>query len=98
MGRNNDRSPAVTMEVNGNPDRILKENRKVFNSLFQAWLISHAPRLMNHPKWSSTDHDITICDVVLLLKQDKVLVNSYKYGMVNEIVPSKDDVIRKVIV
>ena len=27
-GRNDDRSPAATMEVTGNPDRILKENRK----------------------------------------------------------------------
>ena len=30
LGRNNDRSPAATMEVTGNPDRILKENRKIF--------------------------------------------------------------------
>ena len=27
-GRNDDRSPAATMEVTDNPDRILKENRK----------------------------------------------------------------------
>ena len=32
LGRNNDRSPAATMEVTGNPDRISKENRKIFNS------------------------------------------------------------------
>ena len=28
LGRNNDRSPAATMELTRNPDRILKENRK----------------------------------------------------------------------
>ena len=97
LGINNDRSPAATMEVTGNPDRILKENRKTFDSWFEAWLISHVPRLMNHPKWFSTDHDINICDVVLFLKQDEVLYNSYQYDMVNEIVPSKDRVIRKVL-
>ena len=43
VGRNNDLSPAATIEVTGNTERIL-------NSLFKAWLISHAPRLMNHPK------------------------------------------------
>ena len=53
---------------------------------------------MNHPKWFSTAHDIKICDVVLFLKQDGVLSNSYQYGMVNKIVPSNDGVIRKVIV
>ena len=48
LGRNNDRSPAATMEKTGNHDIILKENRKSFNSCFKAWLISHVPRLMNH--------------------------------------------------
>ena len=86
------------MKVTGNPNRILEENRKKFNSCFKAWLISHVPRLMNHPKWFSTDHDINICDTVLFLKQDGVLSNSYQYGMVNEIIPSKDCVVRKVIV
>ena len=31
LGGNNDRNPTATMEVTGNPDRILKENRKIFN-------------------------------------------------------------------
>ena len=53
---------------------------------------------MNHPKSLSTDHDIKICDVVFFLKQDGVLNKSYQYGIVNEFVPSKDGVIRKVIV
>ena len=30
--RNNDHSPAATMKVPGKSDRILKENRKIFNS------------------------------------------------------------------
>ena len=72
------------MEVTDNADTILQENRKIFNSCFKAWFISHVPRLMNHPKWVSTDPDIKICDLVLFLKQDGVLSNSNQYGMVNE--------------
>ena len=98
LGKNNDGGPAATMEETGNFDRILKENRKIFNSWFEAWLISHVPNLMNRPKWFSADHGIKICGVVLFLKQDRVLINSYQYGIVNEVVPSKDGVIRKVIV
>ena len=97
LRRSNDRSPAATMEVTSNPDKILKENRKIFNSWIEVWLISHVPRLMNHRKWFSTDHGIKIYDVVLFLKQDGVLSNNYQYGMVNEIVSRKDGVIRKVI-
>ena len=29
LGRNNDCSPAATMEVTGNPDRILKKKKKI---------------------------------------------------------------------
>ena len=68
LRRNNDRSPTATVEVTSNPDRILKENTKTFNSWIEVWLISQVPRLMNHPKWFSTDHDIKICDAVLFLK------------------------------
>ena len=31
LGRNNDRSPVATMEVTGNPDGILIENRNIFD-------------------------------------------------------------------
>ena len=57
LERNNNRNPAATMGVMGNPDRILKQ----------------------------------------LLKQDEVLSNSYQYGIVNKVVPSKDGIIRKII-
>ena len=66
LRKSNNRCPAATMEATGRPDRILKASRK----FFEAWFISHAPRLMNHPKWFSTDHDIKICEVVLFLKLD----------------------------
>ena len=36
LGRNNDRSAAATTEVTGNPDRILKTKRKIFDSQFEA--------------------------------------------------------------
>ena len=53
---------------------------------------------MNHTKGISTNLDIKICNVVIFLKQDLILSNSYQYSIVNKIVPSKDGVIRKGIV
>ena len=98
LRRSNDCTLATRMEITGNPDTILKENRKIFNSWFKPWSISYVPRLINHPKWFSIDHDIKICDVLIFLKQDGVLSNSYQHGMVKEIVRSKDGIIRKVLV
>ena len=32
------------MKVTGNHDKILKENKRTFNSWFEAWLIFHVPK------------------------------------------------------
>ena len=53
---------------------------------------------MNYPKLFSTDNDIKVCDVGLFLKQDGVLSSSCQYDKVNEIAPSSDGIIRKMIV
>ena len=86
------------MDIVDSTDRILKENKKIFNSWFEAWLISHVPKLMEQPKWFSTDRDIKICDVVLFLKHEGSMNNCYQYGMINEIVATRDGLIRKVVV
>ena len=99
LGRNNERSPASPMEVTGNPQKILKENKQIFTTWFETWLISHVPKLLQQPKWFRTERDIKICDIVLFLKQEgSIISNNYQYGMIHEIIQSKDRIIRKVIV
>ena len=94
LGRNNERSPVSPMEVIGNPQKIIKENKKIFTKWFEAWLTFHVPKLMQQPKWFRTERDVKICDVVLFLKQEGSLIsNNYQYGMIHEVIPSKDDVI-----
>ena len=99
LGRNNERSPASPMEVTGNPQKILKENKQIFTTWFETWLISHVPKLLQQPKWFRTERDIKICDIVLFLKQEgSIISNNYQYGMIHEIIQSKDGIIRKVVV
>ena len=50
LGRNNEQSPAPPMEVTGNPQKILKENKQIFTTWFEIWLISHVPKLLQQPK------------------------------------------------
>ena len=89
LGRNNDGCPGATEEITGNPDRISKENRKIVNSWFNLSLISHVPRVINHPKWLSTGHEIKVCDIALLLKEDGVLSNNYQYILLMKLYPAK---------
>ena len=98
LGRNNERSPISPMEVTDKFQKIIEENRKIFNIWFESWLISHVPKLMHQPKWFQSDRDLKICDIVLFTKKDGTLQSTYHYGMVNEIHPSKDGVIRKVVI
>ena len=87
------------MEVTGNPQKILKENKQIFTTWFETWLISHVPKLLQQPKWFRTERDIKICDIVLFLKQEgSIISNNYQYGMIREIIQSKDGIIQKVVV
>ena len=98
LGRNNDQSPVSPMKVTGNYQKMLEENKKIYSTWFEAWLTSHVPKLMDQPKWFQSSRDVKICDVVLFLKKDASLVNTFQYGMIHQLERSKDDLIRKVVV
>ena len=97
-GRNNERSPVSPMKVVGNHLKKLEENKNFFNVWFEAWLISHVPKLMEQPKWFRSDRDMKICDMDLFIKNDCSKLNTYQYGMVYEIELSGDGLIRKVVI
>ena len=98
LGRNNDRAPVFPIETDdlGNLQRIIEENDRIYSSWFEVWLVSHVPKLMEQPKWYNTERDMQICDIVLMLKQEGVLNNTYQYGMVQELQHDKDGIIRQV--
>ena len=53
---------------------------------------------MNHPKWFKDDYDINVGDIILFLKEDGHVKGVYQYGMVTELIKSKDEKIRRVII
>ena len=76
-GRNNNRSPVSPMKVTGNYQKMLEENKKIYNTWFEAWLTSHVQKLMDQPKWFQSNRDSKICDVGLFIKKDDSLVSTY---------------------
>ena len=98
LGRNNERSPVGTLTVTSNLQKIISSNQLIFNSWFQAWLVSYVPKLMYHPKWFANDTDLKKGDVVLFLKNDKELCDTYQYGMIDEAHPGLDGKLRSVSV
>ena len=99
LGRNNERSPVGPLFVTGKPDKFVVENKRIFNSWFQQWLISHVPDLIPQPKWFSSDPNVSEGDVVIFRKEDgKVVSGNYQYGMIKTVEPSRDGKARSVII
>ena len=96
LGRNNDRSPVGPMNVTNDPSKFVRLNKQIYNTWFEAWLISHVPNLMEHPKWFDSDKDLHIGDIVLFLKNENGLSNDYQYGMITEVHNGIDGKIRSV--
>ena len=82
----------------GNLLKVLQDNKMIFNVWFETWLISHVPKLMEHPKWFRIDQDVKICDVVMSIKNDGLRVNTCQYRMGNGTELSRDGLILKVII
>ncbi len=98
LGRNNDRGPVGALDVTDDPSKFFLKNTDIFNSWFTAWLISHVPKLMNHPKWYKTDYHIQMGDVVLFLKKEGLLNGTYQYGIVKSTEAGRDTKVRCVVV
>ena len=69
LGRNNERAPVGPLHVTPKPSKFIKLNEDIFNTWFEAWLISHVPKLMMHPKWFKTDYGVQEGDAILFLKR-----------------------------
>ena len=59
---------------------------------------SNVPELMDQTKWFQSSRDVKICDVVLFIRKNGSMENTYQYGMIHQLERSKDDFTRKVAV
>ena len=95
LGRNNERSPVEPVELLGNPNKIIEENRKIFEAWFENWLLTHVPKLMKQEKWFTTSDEIKVGDIVLFLKHDSKICSTYQYGLVLAVEFSSDGLVRR---
>ena len=96
LGRNNDRCPVGPVAVSRDFNKIISNNKKIYNAWFENWLVSHVPKLMEQPKWFRDDRDLKEGDVVLFTKQESELGSNYQYGIVSAVEYGRDGKIRKV--
>ena len=54
--------------------------------------------LMHQPKWFQSDRDINVRDTVLFVKHESTVASKFQYGMIHEVLPSRDGIIRNFVV
>ena len=96
LGRNNQRSPIGTLQVTDKLERLMRLKTDVFNSWWEAWLVSAVPKLMAKPKWFSGDKDVKKGDVVIFCKVEGDYAGEYRYGMIEGVHISADGKTRSV--
>ena len=74
LGRNNSRSPIGPLELTGKVERILQLKTDVFQSWWEAWLVSALPKLIPQPKWFKNDIDLKCGDSLSLNHISGILI------------------------
>ena len=56
--RNNEPSPTGPLCVGNDSDKIIEQDANIMKAWFECWLVSHVAKLMEQPKWFSSDRDL----------------------------------------
>ena len=99
FGRNNERAPLGPAYVSNDPFKFMDVNQEIFEAWWEHWLTSAAPELIEKPvQWKRGDN-LKVGDVVLFRKAEGAVgAGTYQYGMVETVLPTKDDLVRNVMV
>jgi len=65
LGRNNERSPTRRLAVENDHLKLIRDNQRIFDAWFDAWLTTHVPNLVARPKWFNSDTDLKIIKLLL---------------------------------
>ena len=95
LARNNDRCPVGPLKISGDLMQIIESNNQLIDTWFKAWLNSYVPSLMFQPKWFNSERNPKVGDVVLFLKSEKEFDKQYQYGIICDVMKTRDGRIRK---
>ena len=96
FGRNNDMAPLAPAVITNDPKKITEATWRAFESWWRNWLDFALPKLLDRPQGSKGDRDLEIDDIVLMKKQEGDMAGYYRFGIVDKLMNSADEVTRKV--
>ena len=96
IGRINDRSLDGPIKLPSSPAELMEKIEKAYEAFFRIWNETMVPKLMKLNKWYDNKGMLNVGDVVYFQKVEDDLASNWIMGMIEDVVKSKDDVVRKV--
>ena len=99
FGRNNERAPLGPAYISNDPFKFMDVNQEIYEAWWEHWLTSAAPELIEKPVHWKRGDNLKEGDIVLFRKAEGAVgAGTYQYGMVQSVLPTKDDAVRNVMV
>ena len=98
VGRINDRSLDGPIKLPNGPGEMMEKVEKAYVAFFKIWNEVMVPKLMKLNKWFDNKGMLNVGDVVYFQKVEDDLSSNWILGLVEDVVKSKDDIVRKVVI
>ena len=99
LGRNNDRAMEGPIELPHNGAELIEKVNETYQGIFKLWAEVYIPKLIYQPKWHKDDKDLNEGDLVYMEKDPgSALGSKWIIGIVEQVIPSRDGRVRRVVV
>ena len=98
VGRNNDRALEGNIRLPVGGSEMVEKVDKLYKAWYRLWKDAVVPKLIRQPKWFKTDKHLRPGDLVYFEKDPSKLSSVWVMGRVDQVVRSKDGLVREAIV
>ena len=98
IGRVNSRALTGPIRLPVDKKELMQIVENTYKTWFNIFKETVVPRLINQPKWFKKNIDLKEQDVVYFQKDQNELASEWKIGIVDQLVKSRDGLIRRVLI
>ena len=98
VGRINSRALQGPIRLPVDKKEMLEVVETTYEGWFKIFKETVVPKLIRQPKWFKIERDIKEKDLVYFKKKDSLISSEWKIGQVDQVIASRDGLIRRVVI
>ena len=98
VGRINSRALQGPIRLPVDKKELMEQVELTYKGWFKVFRETVVPRLIHQPKWFKMEKDVKEGDLIYFQKSESALDSEWTVGQVDQVFPSRDGIIRRVIV